>query len=132
SLKPFYIACDLTVASNLFDERFAGYVKCFGCFCWPGLQEEALAGRDNAARVGQAAGGCRRLEQLGNLFSETASSHASPRGATNIEYIVSVMKRLAEAESLVHWQDRTVRSPRRLANRRYSVGPNQWIATGAA
>jgi len=45
-------------------------------------------------------GGCRGLEQLGNLFSETASSHASPRGATNIEYIVSVMKR--SAESLVH------------------------------
>src|SRR5262245_45791685 len=73
--------------------------------------------------------GC-RLEQLGNLFSETASSRVSRRGATNIEYIVSVMKR--SAESLVHWQGRTVRFPRRLANRTYSVGPNQWIATGAA
>ena len=75
-------------------------------------------------------GGCRGLEQLGNLFSETASSRALRRGATNIEYIVSVMKRLAE--SLIHRQGLTVRSLRRLANRRYSIGPNRWIATGVA
>jgi hypothetical protein len=98
-------------------------VKCSGGCCWPGLQEEALAGRGQRRQGRPSCGGCRGLEQLGNLFSETASSRVSRRGATNIEYIVSVMKRLAE--SLVHWQGRTVRSPRRLANRRYSVGPNQ-------
>src|SRR5262249_44967422 len=77
SLKPFYIACDLTVASNLFDERFAGYVKCFGCCCWPGLQEEALAGGDNAARVGQAAGGVGDWNSLAISFPKLL--HPMPR-----------------------------------------------------
>jgi len=74
SLKPFQIAGALTGASNLFDERFGADVKCSG---WPDLQADALVGpRNNAARVGQAAG-VSGLKQVGNLFSELL--HPVPR-----------------------------------------------------